>query len=167
MIAVAMGITSHLASAQATNPTSISSSNTDPSVICRPAKWTDIVIFYLGNYLAHAATTLSLPGQSPLGLMFVIAAALFFPISGVFRGFRAISTLAIFAETELQTAARAGSLCMVVRPDEEAFIDFAGGESEYLFAFLGSLVSELSSRTDPIAFDQDPRTLRASRRLRI
>ncbi|PMD28625.1 hypothetical protein NA56DRAFT_683959 [Hyaloscypha hepaticicola] len=123
LLALAMGIALPLTSAQATNSTS-----TNPNVICRPAKWTDVVVFYLGNYVAHAATTLNLPGQSPLGVVFVILAALFFPISGVFRGFRAISTLAIFAETELQTAARAGALCMVVELDDRARYEFEGGE---------------------------------------
>jgi hypothetical protein len=162
LLALAMGIALPLTSAQATNSTS-----TNPNVICRPAKWTDVVVFYLGNYVAHAATTLNLPGQSPLGVVFVILAALFFPISGVFRGFRAISTLAIFAETELQTAARAGALCMVVELDDRARYEFEGGESESLFAFLASLISDLSLRTDPITFDQNPRILRASRKPRV
>lgn len=167
LLALAMGIALPLTSAQATNSTSTWSSNTNPNVICRPAKWTDVVVFYLGNYIAHAATTLSLPGQSPLGLVFVILAALFFPISGVFRGFRAISTMAIFAETELQTAARAGALCMVVELDDRARYEFEGGESESLFTFLANLISELPLRTDPITFDQNPRILRASRKPRV
>ncbi|KAF4629698.1 hypothetical protein G7Y89_g8442 [Cudoniella acicularis] len=128
LLALAMAVASPLASAQPPNSTSALFSNNNPNVICRPAKWTDIVVFYLGNYIAHAATTLSLPGQSPLAVVFSIAAALFFPVSGVFRGFRAIYTLAIFAETELQTAARAGALCMVVKLDEGAFRDFDDGE---------------------------------------
>lgn len=55
---------------------------------------------------------------------------------------------------------------MIVEPDERAFRIF-DGESGCLFAFLASLVSELSSRTDRIAFDQNPRTSRASKRLRV
>lgn len=99
--------------------------------------------------------------------MFVILAALFFPISGVLRGFRAISTLAIFAETELQTAALAGALCMVVELDHSARFEFEGGKSESLFAFLASLISELSLRTNPITFDQNPRILRAASKPRV
>lgn len=87
----------------------------DANIVCRPAKWTDILIFFVGNYLAHAATTKTMPGQSPLTSCRVILAALLFPTSGVFRGFGAIRTRAIFAETELQMAARAGALCMIIK----------------------------------------------------
>jgi len=84
------------------------------NVCCRPAKWTDLIIFYLGNYITHAGTAKGLPGQSPLGSAFIIVTALLFPMSGAIRGVRAIFTRAVFADTELQTAARAGALCMVV-----------------------------------------------------
>ena len=41
--------------------------------------------------------------------------ALFFPVSGLFQGIVAIKSLAFFAQTPLQTVARAGALCMVVQ----------------------------------------------------
>jgi hypothetical protein len=95
-------------------PPSITCSQQNGSnLCCRPAKWTDILVFYIGNYLAHAVTTRSLPGESVLGAAFAILAALMFPMSGAIRGIRAISSGAIFADTELQIAARAGALCMV------------------------------------------------------
>ena len=85
------------------------------NLCCRPAKWTDILIFYLGNYFAHAATTKSLPGESTIGGIITVFTALLFPTSGVVRGTRAIYSRAIFADTDLQTAARAGALCTVVK----------------------------------------------------
>jgi len=33
------------------------------NLLCAPATWFDILIFFLGNYVAHAATVVSLPGQ--------------------------------------------------------------------------------------------------------
>jgi hypothetical protein len=58
-----------------------------------------------------------MPGQGPLTTFRFVLAALLFSTSGVFRGFEAIRTKAIFAETELQTAVRAGVLCMVIREE--------------------------------------------------
>ncbi|KAM5520282.1 hypothetical protein FOXYSP1_18706 [Fusarium oxysporum f. sp. phaseoli] len=37
------------------------SNHSNPNIICFPAKWSDIAIFFLGNYVAHAATVLSIP----------------------------------------------------------------------------------------------------------
>jgi len=82
---------------------------------CRSTTWTDIIVFYLGNYVAHAATTMSLPSHTLYDAAFTFVAALLFPASGVTRGVRAILRRAIFADTELQTAARSGALCMVVK----------------------------------------------------
>lgn len=87
----------------------------DCKLLCRPAKWTDILIFYLGNYAAHAATTKLFPGASVYSSTFSIIAALLFPSSGIFRGAIAISSGAIFANTELQTAAKAGAIYAVER----------------------------------------------------
>ena len=85
------------------------------NLLCRQAKWTDVIIFYIGNYVAHAATILSKPGQSLLSTICTVLLALLFPSSGVINGIEAMLTLAIFAPTELRTAARAGALCMVVK----------------------------------------------------
>jgi hypothetical protein len=90
------------------------SNHGDPNLLCRPAKWTDIAVFYLGNYAAHAATTKSIPGQTILTSVLVVVSALLFPVSGLHRGLQAICSLAVFAKTDLQMAARAGALCMVV-----------------------------------------------------
>jgi hypothetical protein len=86
------------------------SNHDDPNLLCRAAVWSDVVIFFLGNYVAHAATVISLPGESGLGSALVIISAVFFPSSGVYRGLRAISSCAVFGKTELQKAARAGAL---------------------------------------------------------
>jgi len=87
----------------------------DPHLICSPTKWTDIVVFFFGNYFAHAATIKSLPGEGKLSTVGTVVGALLFPASGVVRGLTAILTLSVFAGTDLETAARAGALCMVVR----------------------------------------------------
>ena len=95
------------------------SNHGDLHLLCRPAKWTDVAIFYLGNFIAHAATIRSLPGESPLGVAITIVVALLFPTSGVIRGFKAIQSLAIFRKSDLCRAARAGALCTMIRRAEE------------------------------------------------
>ena len=87
----------------------------DLQIICTPSKWTDVATFLLANYIAHAATVKSVPGQSLLSVMKSIICSLLFPVSGVRRGVNAIYQHAIFAKSPLEAAAKAGALCMVVR----------------------------------------------------
>lgn len=84
-------------------------------LLCRPASWEDVVVFFLGNYVAHVATINSRPGQSTLITVCISIATLLFPGVGIYRALNAIVSLATFAPTELQRAARAGALCMVVK----------------------------------------------------
>jgi hypothetical protein len=97
-----------------------SSDHENPGLLCTPTKWSDIIIFYPANYAAHAATTRSLPGEKTRGIIMVVLIALFFPAAGAFRGILGITSLAIWAKTDLEMAAKAGALFMVVRgPDWE------------------------------------------------
>jgi hypothetical protein len=89
--------------------------NGDCSLLCRPTRWYDILIFFLGNYLAHVATVVSPPGASIVSQILNQMEALLFPFSGIGLGLEAIASLAIFAPTPLRTATRAGALLMVVR----------------------------------------------------
>ena len=91
------------------------SNHGDPELLCLPTKWTDVIIFFLGNYFAHAGTVRSIPGRSMSQSFFAMLGALFFPVSGVTHGARGIFSLAILAKTDLQVAARAGALCKVMR----------------------------------------------------
>ncbi|PMD39383.1 hypothetical protein L207DRAFT_633996 [Hyaloscypha variabilis F] len=91
------------------------SDHNGPNLLCTPSGWQDIIIFYLGNYIAHVATVISLPGESASSKIRVSLASLLFPVSGLMRGLSTILTFASFGKTDLQKAARAGALCMVVR----------------------------------------------------
>ena len=91
------------------------SDHNDPNLLCTPSGWQDIIIFYLGNYIAHVATIVSLPGESIGSKIRVSLASLLFPVSGLMRGLLTILTFASFGKTDLQKAARARALCMVVR----------------------------------------------------
>ena len=90
-----------------------------PNLLCTPTRWTDVAIFFLANYVAHAATIKSLPGESTLATLLVHVAALIFPLAGILRGVRAIRQCAILSDdTPLKTAAKAEALCVVIRTQE-------------------------------------------------
>ena len=89
-----------------------------PDLLCTPTKWTDVAIFFLANYVAHAATIKSLPGEPTLATLLVHVAALMFPLAGIMRGIRAIRQCAILSDTPLKTAAKAEALCFVIRTPE-------------------------------------------------
>ncbi|TGO44779.1 hypothetical protein BCON_0465g00040 [Botryotinia convoluta] len=74
-----------------------------------------VIIFFATNYLAHAATVKSSPGDDSLLQGCNALLALFFPMSGLLRALNAIVRLPILARNELEKACRAGALCMVVR----------------------------------------------------
>jgi len=89
----------------------------EPNLLCLPTGWTDVAVFFLGNYFAHAVTVINTPGASFLDTIFAGVTALFMPVSGVNRGLNALFSLAKFAPTDVQQAARAGALCEVTALD--------------------------------------------------
>ncbi|KAH6971191.1 hypothetical protein BKA56DRAFT_495746 [Ilyonectria sp. MPI-CAGE-AT-0026] len=99
----------------------------DCDLLCWPASWKDIIVFYLANYIAHTATVVNEPGQSTLVTILSAALALFFPGVGIVKGVQAITSGAFLADTELQQAARAGALCIVVK--DEVLGNKTGGGS--------------------------------------
>jgi hypothetical protein len=102
-----------------TNTTVVLPPGTDnhgnPNLLCTPTSWSDIAIFFLGNFVAHAATVHSFPGENLRSRVFNRVFALFMPGYGLFRGIAMISTFAAFGKTNLEVATRAGNLFMVVR----------------------------------------------------
>lgn len=82
--------------------------------ICHNAAWTDIALFFVGNYLAHVATVKSNPGDSTGAIFWWSLGALFVPLTGMLKANAIVRGLAIFGRTPLQKAARAGALLMVV-----------------------------------------------------
>ncbi|KAJ7048909.1 hypothetical protein C8F01DRAFT_1003666, partial [Mycena amicta] len=71
------------------------------------------------NYIAHAATTLSYPGEEFGDYVQTIVIALLFPTAGVVRGLDAIFRCAILGTSDLMCASRAGALCMLIRIDDD------------------------------------------------
>jgi hypothetical protein len=90
----------------------------DPNLFCTPTSWTDILTFFLGNYVAHAATVPTFHGEQRFGFIQNAITALLFPGFGLFKGVTLIMTFAIFGKTDLDKALRAQALYMVVRTKE-------------------------------------------------
>ncbi|KAI2473840.1 hypothetical protein F4781DRAFT_427076 [Annulohypoxylon bovei var. microspora] len=88
------------------------------NLICTPAGWTDVALFYLGNFVAHAATVRVSPGEPLLDRIVNSIAVLLFPQAGAMKGLNAIFRCAVLEKSPLQRAARSGALCMVVRSPE-------------------------------------------------
>ncbi|TLD14146.1 uncharacterized protein PgNI_04843, partial [Pyricularia grisea] len=114
-----------LSSCQLTAPPGFTYKDPDCKVLCQPTQWTDAISFILVNYLAHAGTIISQPGQSTFKSVFKVVLAFLLPGSGVLQGVNTIWNCAIFGSSNLQTAARAGALCAVVRHDTAAERDIA------------------------------------------
>jgi len=101
----------------------------NPNLICVQAKWSDVFIFLLGNYVAHAATVVSSPGQSTATTVVSIIFALLSPARGFHLGIRTLFRLAFLGRTDLTKAARAGALVKVVRK-----ADYARNGAEFSIA---------------------------------
>ncbi|RYP40739.1 hypothetical protein DL767_001494 [Monosporascus sp. MG133] len=92
-----------------------------PNLLCTPAKWYDILLFILTNYVAHAATVIPTPGQSLLRATINILLALTAPGSGVARAIIAVLRCAATErKNPLTRAVGAGALCMVLKKPAEA-----------------------------------------------
>jgi hypothetical protein len=122
--------------------------NGDCSLLCRPTKWYDILIFFLGNYLAHVATVVSPPGVSIVTQMFNLMGALLLPFSGIGLGFEAIASLAIRAPTPLTTVARSGALLMIV-PTKKARGSVQEPSSQQASVIELAQMEEPTGCTDP------------------
>ncbi|KAL4802585.1 hypothetical protein BDV18DRAFT_163988 [Aspergillus unguis] len=85
-------------------------------LLCTPPKWYDYIIFFLTNYLAHAATVISLPGQSVAETLCAAILALLVPSTGIMRAFEVFFRRpALKTRDPLRRAAAAKALCMVVK----------------------------------------------------
>lgn len=86
--------------------------------LCVPTSASDVVTFFLGNYVVHAASLKSVPGESTVETCISTIMALLCPTTGVMRALDAIFRHARTEKSALQQAARAGALCMVVRRED-------------------------------------------------
>ncbi|KAK5652336.1 hypothetical protein OQA88_10528 [Cercophora sp. LCS_1] len=87
----------------------------NPQLLCTPARWYDFIVFFLTNYIAHAATVVPIPGQDIEASIFHIVLALCLPASAVVRSVGIIARRAATEKDPLRRARRAGALCIVLK----------------------------------------------------
>ncbi|KAH8662736.1 hypothetical protein BGZ61DRAFT_368544 [Ilyonectria robusta] len=101
----------------------------DPNLLCAPPTWMDYLIFFGANYLAHAVTLIGRPGATTLETFVDTANALFIPGSGALRAVNLlVHCVSICHQSSLDSAAKAGALCMVVKEKHlpRLFVGFSG-----------------------------------------
>ena len=113
-----------LAGPAAARPASSFGNNTsvgapgDGQLYCEKTTWYDICWFFFTNYLLHALSVRSLPGENVYASTTFKLCCLLVPYTGVRRAMSLISRASSLTKDDLQAAARAGALCMVIRkPD--------------------------------------------------
>ncbi|KAE9382234.1 hypothetical protein N431DRAFT_322571 [Stipitochalara longipes BDJ] len=89
--------------------------NGDSRANCTKASWTAIVLFYLTNYMSHAVTVKTLPGESKTTVLATYMLAFLFPYSGLSRALEGIFRAGNLSHNPLNMAALSGALCIVVR----------------------------------------------------
>ncbi|KAF2272246.1 uncharacterized protein EI97DRAFT_386258, partial [Westerdykella ornata] len=95
-----------------------------PGLLCTPAKWTDVIVFFLFNYVAHAATVITRPGERSVDFAATVIGCLLHPAMGLYRGIEAILSGAFwYWKDDLRKAAKSGALCMVVRTNKWRPVD--------------------------------------------
>ncbi|KAK4235331.1 hypothetical protein C8A03DRAFT_17919 [Achaetomium macrosporum] len=92
----------------------------DPNLQCSPATAWSVFVFFASNYLSHCATVKTYPGSSQLDTFIATALALFLPSYGITRALFSIVRRSRLRRNrnELERAAAAGALRMVVRNDD-------------------------------------------------
>ena len=93
----------------------ISDDGSNPHIYCEKTQWYHVCWFFFSNYLLHALSVRSLPGENNYSTTVFKLCCLLVPYTGVRRGLCLVSRASSLAKDDLQAAARAGALVMVTR----------------------------------------------------
>lgn len=80
---------------------------------CRNVRWTDVLQFIFFNYILHAATIISSPGDGIISATYSRLIVLFLPPVGTIRAVRVIYRFARGEGKPLDIALGAQALCMI------------------------------------------------------
>jgi hypothetical protein len=92
---------------------------TPSGVVCDAASWQDVIVFFLLNYVAHAASIRHFPGDSTRTQIWWTVCAMFVPFAGIWRVCQCIAHARPFEKDPLERAKYAGALCMATRVSHE------------------------------------------------
>jgi len=87
-------------------------------LICTPATWQTVILFFLLNYGVHAFTVKSFPGETGYTTAGWMLAALLLPFSGITKGCFCIAGAKVPGESDLHHAHRTRALCTVIRTED-------------------------------------------------
>ena len=102
-------------SASSNHTTTFGDGSGNSQVYCEPTTWYDICWFVFTNYVLHALSVRSLAGENAYTSTVFKLCCLLVPYTGLRRGLCLISRASNLAGNDLQGAARANALCMVIR----------------------------------------------------
>ena len=122
----------------------------DAKIYCEKTKWQDVFWFFFTNYVLHALSVRSLPGENFFSSTVFKFCCLLVPYTGVRRGLCLVSRASNLAADDLQAAARANALCYVVRRPDWRPID---GDK-----LVGSLITGAQSSSTPVTDTPLPET---------
>ena len=115
--AILVALCGHLVSSAPVTYQNLSASATD---CLREATETifPVVRFIATNYIAHAFTVKLSPGFGLFYLVMFCVMSLCFPYFGLVEAVRNIEQLAVLAGSDLESAAKAGALCVLARTEK-------------------------------------------------
>lgn len=87
----------------------------EPGLYCRKAAVQDILLFFLLNYVTHAFTLKSFPGDGAIYSVSLSILSLLFPYAGILKAWDSIRSGTIKKKPDLERAREAGALCVVGR----------------------------------------------------
>ncbi|KDQ51954.1 hypothetical protein JAAARDRAFT_40575 [Jaapia argillacea MUCL 33604] len=108
------------------------------SVVCLPTTWHDIVVFFVANFLAHAATIPTAPGAKWYDSAAWTILSLLLPFAGLGKSLGLIMRHFMVGNSDLEKALARDGLAIVVRSDdwepasdpEEVYIELPNGFHE-------------------------------------
>jgi hypothetical protein len=127
--------------------------DTKNGLLCTRARWYDVVVFFLVNYGAHAATVRKRPGERASHYFWAVVMATLVPFSGLLRGIEAMHRRANLKRnvTDLQLAARSGALCIVVR--KRSWAPLEGERFDTSLVFYKHLTKTIQTLSDGVTYE--------------
>lgn len=85
---------------------------------CERTDWYDVCWFFFANYILHALSVPALPGEKFYSSLVFKFCCFLLPYTGIRRGLGLILRASNLSSNDLQRAARAQALCMVIRTSD-------------------------------------------------
>jgi hypothetical protein len=106
------------------------------TISCQPIVWTQVLVFFLLNYAAHAATIISIPGAKWWANAQWQIVALIFPFAGLGRAIGLLISHRRYGDDELGKAMAVGAVVVVGRSKNWQPRTREGGEGELVYVHL-------------------------------